>query len=141
MIENPKINRCLPDKAMDNIDHALGRPMWPLKETYRNKFAVDMVSSAAEKFKASPHWELFAVDKSGMGYFCVTEKGCKALSDYLKANDPHKAFVVTFWGYDTIVPAVSRGSAKYNLWLKISDCYSELTFGEFVKKARVERAS
>lgn len=37
-MKNPTVNRYLKDKAMDHIDHALGRPVDPLRESYRNHF-------------------------------------------------------------------------------------------------------
>ncbi|MCL8000024.1 hypothetical protein M8994_17445 [Brucella sp. 21LCYQ03] len=38
--DNPTVNRYLKVKALDLIDHGLGRPTFPLQETYRNYFAI-----------------------------------------------------------------------------------------------------
>ena len=32
-MENPTVNQFLPDKMIDKIDHALGRPIHPFKKT------------------------------------------------------------------------------------------------------------
>ncbi len=41
---------------MDRIDHALGRPIWPLRETSRNYFATQADGKLAKTFDASDHW-------------------------------------------------------------------------------------
>lgn len=40
MSENLRVDRYLENQAMDHIDHALGRPLDPLGETYRNFYAT-----------------------------------------------------------------------------------------------------
>ena len=52
-----KVNRYLKDKAMDRIDHALGRPLNPLAETFRNHFAVEAEDTFAAEMRTSPHWD------------------------------------------------------------------------------------
>ncbi|WP_319533384.1 hypothetical protein [uncultured Cohaesibacter sp.] len=37
---NHSVNRSLDDKAMDAIDHALGRPVDPMSESYRNYYCA-----------------------------------------------------------------------------------------------------
>lgn len=136
-MDNPTINRYLTDKALDRMDHALGRPMWPLKETYRNHYAIGIESMMAAEFAWSPHWNFDGVSDCGMAYFSVTDAGRQALAAWLKEHDPHRAYQITFEGHSWVVPAKSRGKAKYEAWLKISDSWSELTFGQFLRDARV----
>ncbi|MFS2326343.1 hypothetical protein U2P60_13170 [Brucella sp. H1_1004] len=94
--QNPKVNRYLKDKALDLIDHALGRPTFPLKETHRNYFAIDAESNRAKEFSKSLHWS-----KSGqpgdMAFFALTELGRHALADHLKQLPNNKIFVVSYW--------------------------------------------
>lgn len=139
---NPTVNRWLKDKAMDRIDHALGRPIWPLRETYRDHYATDANGTLAIDFTFSPHWE--RVGQSGdMAFFAVTDAGRKALAKYLEgldAGELHRAYIVSYEGYDRIVPAKSAGNARYSEFLTIRDCFSELTFGEFVRASRVRPA-
>ena len=40
------VNRYLADPAMDDVDHALGRPLDPMRESYRNRYAVDAGDAA-----------------------------------------------------------------------------------------------
>lgn len=141
MNSNPKVNRYLRDKAMDRIDHALGRPVWPLRETYRNHYAT--TSADAMCFEANPHWE-FCGAQDRMAFYAVTDAGRQALSDYLETLDVderHRAYVVTYEGYESTIPARSRSHARYANWLRISDSFSELTFGEFIKNSSVRAAS
>lgn len=141
MNENPTVNRYLRDKAMDRIDHALGRPVWPLRETYRNHFAT--TSAVAMDFEDNSHWE-FCGAQGRMAFYAVTDAGRQALAGYLETLDVGertRAYVVTYEGYEVIVPAKSRAHARYTNWLRISDSFSELTFGEFIKNSSVRLAA
>jgi hypothetical protein len=141
MSDNPTVNRYIKDKAMDHVDHALGRPLFPLQESYRNRFATNVGGQQAKEFDASPHWELFAI-RGGMAFYGVTTPGREALAAHLaELPDRHLPFEVSFEGYSRIVPAHTRGSAKYNWYLEISDSWSELTFGEFCKRASVRKVA
>jgi len=133
------VNRCLNDKSMDHIDHALGRPLDPMGETYRNHFATSPDSDEAKAFRQSPNWEEASRRGAGnMAFFYVTQAGARALRDHLKSiGDKHRAFSIRFEGYTAQVVAETASKAKYNHWLKISDCWSELTFKEYCKRARV----
>lgn len=135
-----RVNRCLKDKAMDHIDHALGRPLDPMAETYRDHFACDPDSAEAKAFRASPFWAEAkpAGWANTMAFFYVTDEGRAALRDHLKSiGDKHKEYHVRFEGYTSSVVATSPSKARYACWLKISDTRSELTFGAFCKKARI----
>lgn len=140
-MNNPRVNRYLKDKAMDHIDHALGRPVDPLGETYRNHFATGADGKDAKQFAASPNWEKLG-RRDDMAFFAVTDAGRKALADHLKKiGDPWKAYEVSFNGYTSIVSAKSSGNAKYQKYLDVSDCYSELKFVDFAREAKVRRAA
>jgi hypothetical protein len=128
------INRYLADKSMDNIDHALGRPLDPLAETYRNFYATDGV--LADEMAASPFWEE-GKRGSGMRYFYVSKTGREALAAHLREiGDQHRAFVVRFDGHDRTVIATSRAKARYSYFLDITDCIS-MKFGDYCKRVSV----
>ncbi|MGQ3671218.1 hypothetical protein ACT6QG_02350 [Xanthobacter sp. TB0136] len=136
-----QVNRYLKDKAMDRIDHALGRPLNPLSETYRNHYATDTDGRVAEEMRASPFWKGGkAIDC--MAFFYVTEAGRQALAEHLKEiKDPHKAYVVAFGGIEMSVVATSTGKARYSAYLSASDCDDDLTFRAFQRASSVRRAS
>lgn len=133
--DNPTVNRYLKDKVIDHIDHALGRPTFPLKETYRNHFATEVDSDLAKKFSRSPNWR-----KSGqsgdMAFFSVTDLGRHALADHLKQLPDNKIFVVSYWDWTKIVTAKSRAAARYDVFREVSDC-SDISFREFLKVSSV----
>lgn len=140
MCENPSVNRSIPDKALDHIDHALGRPTFPLRESYRNYYAIDASSELAGRLEASLYWELRNAVEGGLVYYSVTALGRQALADWLALHgDAWRPFEVEWDGHSGIVAARSAGSAKYKRFLQASDAYCDLTFGEFVKTARVRR--
>jgi hypothetical protein len=137
---NPKVDRCLADKVMDNIDHALGRPVNPLGETWRNHFATDGAEAAL--MAASPFWKDLGTLLGDLQFFAVTMEGREALAAHLRViEDPYRAYVVTFDGSDSVVAAKSPGAAKYRVWLSTSDCVADLAFGTFCRSARVRRAA
>lgn len=138
-----QVNRYLKDKAMDHIDHALGRPVDPLLEGYRNHFAVDADSKTAKAFDASPFWGRHGkAAPGGMAFYFVTEAGRKALKQHLKEiGDKHRLFDVTYQGHTQAVVAVSAAKAKYSLWLDISDCRPDVTFGQFARAASVHASA
>jgi hypothetical protein len=125
------VNRSLSVEPMDNIDHALGRPVDPMTATFRNFFATGM--EQAEQFRASPHWREVAHD-----VFAVTDAGRVALRDHLRAiGDQHRAFTVTYEGRSWQVVARSRGAARYGAFLDLRDVNPDLTFRGFVTGSRV----
>ena len=136
MTQEP-INRYLTDKSMDHIDHALGRPLDPTAETYRNFFATD--GSLADEFAASPHWEE-GKRGNGMRYFRVTDEGRKALASHLREiGDAHRAFEVKFEGYTRTVIATTRSKARYSYFLDISDSFPELEFKDYCRRVSVQQ--
>ncbi|NTG86152.1 hypothetical protein G6L15_08335 [Agrobacterium rhizogenes] len=144
-MNNPSVNRYVKDKAFDHIDHALGRPIDPMRESYRNYFATDVNSQIAKEFGASENWELLG-DKHGMAYFSVTGVGRAALRDHLSEQAVHmgkpwRSFVVEFNGFSDTIPAKSRAQARYQRFLNVADIYPSLKFGEFVRLSRVRVAA
>ena len=138
MTENPRVDRYLKDKAFDHMDHALGRHFDPAGETFRNYFATKAGGKLAQQFDASPWWALSGV-RDTMAYYHVTAAGIAALKAHLSVHAPINAFVVSFNGYSSTVTAKSASAAKYSYWLSISDIYSDLTFIEFCRSARVQK--
>jgi hypothetical protein len=138
-----QVNRYLKDKAMDHIDHAIGRPVDPMVESFRNHYAVERDSEAAKAFSLSPYWDTHgSTEPSRMVYFFVTDAGRAALKQHLKEiGDKHRLFDVTYQGQTSSVVAVSAAKAKYSLWLEISDCFCDLKFGVFARAASVRLAA
>ena len=133
--DNPKVNRDLADHAMDLIDHALGRPTFPLKETYRNYFATSEGNPEAPHFDQSPHWQRSG-ERFGMTYYAVTDESRKALADHLHTLPQFKPFVVKYWEWSKIVTAKSRAAARYSVFLDVSDA-GDIPFREFLKISSV----
>jgi len=137
--DNPTVNRSLSDKDMDHIDHALGRPVDPMRKTYRDHFATD--GALADRFAASPHWEERG-RQGDMRFFGVTEYGRAVLAVYLKTlKNPHRRWEVSFDGHTWACAAQTAAKAKYQEWLSISDTCCDLTFEDFCRRARVRRAA
>lgn len=65
------VKRHLDDPAMDRIDHALGRPLDPLRQGPRNSFVVEPGCDEAELMAASLHWQDLGT-RFGMQSFAVT---------------------------------------------------------------------
>lgn len=135
-----QVDRYLENKAMDHIDHALGRPVDPLAESYRNYFYVIGDTDLRRDMAASPHWR--GDGKGGEGeYFFVTGAGRAALAAHLKAiGDKHRRWIVTYAGYEMEVIATTPAKARYRKWLAISDVNESLTFGEFQRNSKVKAA-
>ena len=58
-----------------------------------------------------------------------------------KWGDKHRLYDVTYEGQTQSVVALSAAKAKYSLWLDISDCFCDLTFGKFCRSATVKIAA
>jgi hypothetical protein len=134
------VNRYLKDKDMDRIDHALGRPLDPMGETYRSYFAAG--GTIADELAASPHWEAGArtVGDGSLRYFYVTREGRKALAEHLRAiGDPHRAFVVTFESFQSTIVATSRAKARYSYYLDLTDSWP-MPFKDYCRRVSVRAA-
>ncbi|MCO5153349.1 MULTISPECIES: hypothetical protein [unclassified Shinella] len=135
------VDRYLKNKAFDHIDHALGRPVDPLVESHRNYFATDKDSGIAKGFAASPFWALNGI-RDDMAFYRVTPAGREALVKHLKEiGDKHRLYDVTYQGQTQSIVAISASKAKYRIWLDISDCFCDLTFGAFTRQASVRLAA
>lgn len=135
------VNRYLKDKAMDRIDHALGRPVNPMGETYREYFCTDLRNPEADEMAASPCWHMGRKLDGGMVYFHVTPHGRKVLADHLKSiGEKHRLFIVSYGGFEMQVAAESHSKARYKKWLDVSDA-SDISFKEFQASARVRLAT
>ncbi|SCM73437.1 conserved hypothetical protein [uncultured Pleomorphomonas sp.] len=135
MSENLRVDRYLENKAMDHIDHALGRPLDPLGETYRNYFAT-----GSRMFDGDPNWTLVDISKGGTLIYSVTDEGRQALADHLKAvGSKDRAFVVTVEIDGVIdewsVVARSRSKARYSRYRDLVDVFPDLTFGAFCRRS------
>ena len=134
-----KVNRYLKDKAMDRIDHALGRPVNPMGETFRDYYAADAGGQIAAKMAASPHWKAGRSD-GRLRYFFVSQAGREALRDHLREiGDKHRVYVVIFNGWEMPCVATSHSKARYSAWLDVSDGW-DISFGDFCRDARVRLA-
>ena len=136
---NPRVNRYLKDDALDHIDHALGRPAWPLRESYRNYFATERGGDLACAFEASPHWECRNTD-GRMAYYRVTQAGRLALAEHLASLPTVHVYIVSYGGYDWNVVGTTPSRARYSYYRDIAESWPDLKFGDFVKKSRVRRA-
>lgn len=135
------VNRSLKDRAMDRIDHALGRPVDPLSETYRDYFCTDIRNPEADEMAASACWHMGRTMPGGMVYFYVTKFGRETLARHLRQiGDQNRLYVVSWDGHDMMQVAASRAKAKYARWLEISDVLHDLTFAEFQRTASVRLA-
>jgi len=135
-----QVDRYLENKAMDHIDHALGRPVDPTGETYRNYFYVVGDTELRREMAASPHW----TDDSEQGddcYFAVTDAGRLALAEHLRAiGDKNRKWIVSYAGYEMEAVATTAAKARYSKWLDVSDIDDSLTFGKFQRASKVRAA-
>ncbi len=135
-MQNVSVNRSLPDKAMDRIDHALGRPAFPLGKTYRNYYAAN--SADTEGFVDSPNWVL-GQKGNVLSFWHVTKDGIEALVEYLKATPGlPKLYEISYRGYPMIIPAKSLAQARYLRYLELRDAY-DIPFIEYVRDAHGRR--
>lgn len=76
--------RHVADPHMHLIDHALGHPIDPLRETYRNRFVVPLNTDIARHMASSSHWEhVTTVNHDQTACYRVTEAGRAALVEHL----------------------------------------------------------
>ena len=93
---NPRLNRrarpyeIVLDEIMHAVDHALGYPVDPLRETCREHYAVASGSVLCDAMRASPCFRETPravrhgrVSPSGLAYFTVTDFGRRALANAL----------------------------------------------------------
>jgi len=131
-----QVNRYLADEAMDRIDHALGRPVNPHVESYRNYFAENINSGEATEMAASPCWHV-GKRIGDLLVFHVTAHGRATLASHLlEIGDRSRLFTVSYHGHDmSPVVAKTHSEARYNAWLRWDT--TDLPFGEFIRHTRV----
>jgi hypothetical protein len=135
-----EVNRYLSDKAMDHIDHALGRPVDPLGETHRNYFYVVGDTDLRRALSSSPNWRSAGKTRDGE-YFSVSRTGRAALAAHLKAiGDKNRRWIVSWAGYDMATIATTAAKARYRKWLDISDVDDSLSFARFQRESKVRLA-
>ena len=79
-----KSERVLPDKDMDEMFHALGRPVDIHWECYRNDFCTGCFSEHAVKFTDSANWDFVkTINDRTNSVFRVSKIGVQILGDYL----------------------------------------------------------
>lgn len=137
MVDNPPVNRCLQERHFDHIDHALGRPTWPLQQSYRNYFSTPADSDDGRAFEASPHWQRGGTSPGGLTTYRVTDAGRAALDEHLRALGVHNRFTVTFAGRSQVVCAATAAKARYIRWCNLVDVLPDLTFSSFLRLSTV----
>jgi hypothetical protein len=140
---NPSINRGLKDQSFNQIDHALGRPLYPLRETNRNFFGTSDDTLAAS-FIESGHWNDHGT-RFEERVFSVNADGRAALAAHLKEiKDPHRGFFVSFdlngARHEDFVVAKSAAAAKWDTVEALRDSCQNYRPQEFFKTARVQVA-
>lgn len=108
-----QVDRYIKDNpALDDVDHALGRPFRP-HDTYRNHYATDCPEKIAE-FEQSDWWNV-GKEWNGMTYCYVSDAGRDALAEELAKPEYGRLFSITStrYGGETLVVAKSHSQAKY----------------------------
>lgn len=104
--------------ALDDVDHALGRPYRP-NDTYRDHYATDCPDQIA-KMRASDWWNE-GVTRGGMTFFHVSIEGRKALAQELRDHTKYgRLYEVSRPGEWSggLVMATSRSAAKYAAYVE-----------------------
>lgn len=135
-MSNHSVQRRIDDADMRRIYHALGRPLDPMQDTYRDYFAECAGTVLSGQMRASPYW-CGGTTRGDLVYFHVTDAGREALAAYLKqTGDRWRRFVIRWQDFHIEICERTRGKAMYVAWLQVSDSYS-VSFGEFVRQARL----
>lgn len=122
---------------MDRIDHALGRPLDPLRPSYRNYYATGEVEGFGP-----PHWRQIYTIGSDMNCYEVTDAGRIALARHLhQLGNKQRLYLVAFDGIEISIAAESRAQARYTAWLRFSDICPDLDFRTFIRRANVSPAT
>ena len=81
------VNRYLGEIDIDAVDHALGRPINPLGDTYRNHYCIPKDCDQAKQMAASDWWRAtYKINNDRDIIFQVTQTGRQALADHLKLS-------------------------------------------------------
>jgi hypothetical protein len=131
-----EVNRMINDNpALDDVDHALGRPFRPAT-TYRDHYATCCPEQKAA-MRASGWWKE-GRSQGDMTWFFVTMAGRKALAQELKDHTKYgRLYTVSRSGVDRYVVAKSRSAARYRAFI---DADLGWTFMEFCEGLSVRLA-
>ena len=124
--------------ALDDVDHALGRPYNP-HDTYRNHYATDCPDKIAE-FEASEWWTV-GVNRHGMTFCYVSDAGRHALAAELADREKYgRLYQINCdrWDGTAFIFAKSRSAAKYAAFVEAD---LGLSFMEFCEGLRVRLAT
>lgn len=134
-----QVNRYIKDNpALDDVDHALGRPFDP-HNTYRNHYSTDCPAKIAE-FEASDWWDV-TVKAHGMTFCYVSDAGRDALKAELADTEKYgRLYELSCdrWDGVALIVAKSRSAAKYAAFL---DADLDWPFMEFCAGLRVRLAT
>lgn len=123
--------------ALDDVDHALGRPFDP-RDTYRDHYATCCPDQIAE-MTASPWWNR-GVKRGDMVFFHVSKKGREALTSELSDHAKYgRVYEITARHHDgrSLVAAQSHSQAKYRAWVAAD---IDWPFIEYAKEINVRLA-
>lgn len=134
-----QVNRQIKDNpSLDDVDHALGRPYFPLGDTYRNHYATCCPDQKAA-MRASSWWDEGAT-RDEMTWFHVNDVGRAALNAELSDVETYgRLFEVSRGCVNgcAYVMAKSRSAAKYAAFVEADLDWS---FMEFCEGLRVRLA-
>ena len=137
-----EVNRALTDPALDDVDHALGRPVKPFGG-YRNHFDARGDDDRIAAMRGSPWWQEGGATRTVGGVFHVTMEGRRALAEHLSnIGFPELGWRIYLHGNDGLGPdavviARSRSAAKYNYFLSCDGYYR--TFRDALNAIRTVR--
>lgn len=137
-MNNPSTHKSLKNPDMDDLYHALGRPVDPLMESYRNRyFAPDVM---IDELTASPFWHRF----DDTNYFEVSAAGRKALDGYLASiSDPTRVWEVRLNDHDgsyvSSYAADSREQAVHHAIASLQDS-GYLSVSEFIRHTEIRQS-
>lgn len=134
-----QVNRTISgDPALDDVDHALGRP-YRVEDSYRNHYATCCPDQMAA-FRASDWWDE-GVTRDDMTFFHVSDAGRAALKSELSDFETYgRLFEVSRGCINgaAYVMAKSRSAARYAAYIEADLDWS---FMEFCEGLRVRVAA
>jgi len=101
------------------LQHALGRDQYGHGTDYRNHFVAG--------------GDDLALCRDAVTQGLMVEHAARAISGgdpIFTVTDAGKAYIAE---HSPKPPKVSRGKARYLKWLEVSECYPDMTFGDWLK--------
>ena len=125
-------------ETLDDMHHALGRPVGPHVVPYRNYYATSTDGPDAKRFEASGLWTKGQGVPGGLTYYHVNAEGERRVWAWLaerNRKDGLRAYAVSGGGLvaSSTVMAKSRSAAKYAVWLEFSDVV-DLSYGDWLSR-------